>query len=95
MLSVGGKFIWIHSIPRGRSGGLLVGFNSECFDVREQEVGDFMIRCLVLHKEKKFIWNFINVYGAAQEHEKTNFCANYPLFATEANTLCFWVETLI
>jgi hypothetical protein len=46
-------------------------------------------------QRKKIIWNFINVYGAAQEHKKIIFCANYPIFATEANTLCFWVETLI
>jgi hypothetical protein len=46
-------------------------------------------------QRKKIIWNFINVYGAAQEHKKIIFYANYPLFATEANTLCFWVETLI
>jgi exonuclease III len=79
-ISGGKKFIWIHSIPRGRSGGLLVGFNSDCFDVREQEVGDFMIRCLVLHKEKNFIWNFINVYGAAQEHEKNKFLCELSSF---------------
>lgn len=29
-----------------------MGFNSDTFDVREKE-GEFMIRCLVYHKEKK------------------------------------------
>jgi hypothetical protein len=47
-----------------------VGFNSEVFDVRDHESGEFMIRTLVLHREKKKIWNFINVYDAAQNENK-------------------------
>jgi hypothetical protein len=42
-----------------------VGFDAEVFDVREKEMGEFMIKILVVHKENGFIWNFINVYGAA------------------------------
>jgi hypothetical protein len=45
-------FVWFSSPPNGRSGGLLVGFNSEVFDVREFEAGKFLIRTLVLHREK-------------------------------------------
>jgi exonuclease III len=43
----------------------LVGFNSETFEVGEHETSEFMIRALILHKEKNFIWKLINVYGAA------------------------------
>jgi hypothetical protein len=46
---------WFSSPPNGKSGGLLVGFNSEVFDVRDHEAGEFMIHTLVLHKEKNFI----------------------------------------
>jgi hypothetical protein len=60
------NFAWFWSPPNGRSGDLLVGFDADIFDVREKELGEFMIRILVVHKEKGFIWNFINVYGAAQ-----------------------------
>jgi hypothetical protein len=52
LLSGNMPFVWLNSPPNGRSGGLLVGFNADVFDVREQEVGEFMIRVLVLHKEK-------------------------------------------
>lgn len=45
------NFAWYWSPPNGRSGGLLSGFNSEVFDIREQELGEFMIRMLVFHKE--------------------------------------------
>jgi hypothetical protein len=50
-----------------------VGFNSEVFDVREHEAGEFMIHTLVLHREKNLIWNFVNVYGAAQKDHKSRF----------------------
>ena len=66
-------FAWFSSPPNGRSGGLLVGFNYEVFDVREHGAGEFMIRTLVLHKEKNIIWNFANVYGAAQKEHKSRF----------------------
>jgi exonuclease III len=66
-------FAWFSSPPNGRSGGLLVGFNSEVFDIREHEAGEFMIRTLVLHREKNLIWNFVNVYGAAQKEHKSRF----------------------
>jgi hypothetical protein len=59
------NFAWIWAPPNGRSGSLLVGFNAEVFDVREQEMGEFTIKILVVHKENGFIWNFINAYGAA------------------------------
>ena len=60
------NFAWFWTPANGRSGGLLVGFNADAFDVRETEMGDFMIKVLLVHKENGFIWNFINVYGAAQ-----------------------------
>jgi hypothetical protein len=50
-----------------------VGFNSEVFDVREFEAGEFLTRTLVLHREKNLIWNFVNVYGAAQKEHKSRF----------------------
>jgi hypothetical protein len=37
--------------PNERSSGLLVGFKSEVFDIRDQEAGEFMIIVLVLHKK--------------------------------------------
>ena len=51
-------FAWFSSPPNGRSGGLLVGFNSEVFDVREFEAGEFLTRTLVLHREKKSYLEF-------------------------------------
>jgi exonuclease III len=74
-------FQWVHSAPNGRSGGQLVGFNIDTFEVRETEEGEFMLRCLLFHKEKKFEWNFINVYGAAQNNRKESFLRELSSFS--------------
>jgi hypothetical protein len=54
---IGGNrnFAWVWSPPNGRSGGLLVGFDADIFDVREKDLGEFMICILVVHKESGFI----------------------------------------
>ena len=60
-------FAWFSSPPNGRSGGLLVGFNSDVFDVIEFEAGEFLIRTLVLHREKKSYLEFCQcVWGCSK-----------------------------
>jgi hypothetical protein len=71
--------------PNGRSGGLLVGFDSDMFDVREKELGEFMIQTLVIQKESGFIWNFINVYGAAQNDHKQKFLSELSSFCSNCS----------
>jgi hypothetical protein len=63
-------FKWVSSPPNGRSGGLLVGFNSDTFEVSDIQTKDFMIVCVVHHKIKNISWTFVNVYGAAQAENK-------------------------
>jgi exonuclease III len=77
------NFAWFWSPAKGRSGGLLVGLDADVFDIRQVDKGDFMIKVLMAHKESGFIWNFINVYGAAQNEYKqvfltelASFCSN-------------------
>jgi exonuclease III len=79
------NFVWVWSPPNGRSGGLLVGFDSDMFDVREKELGEFMIRLLVIQKDSGFIWNFINVYGAAQNDQKQNFLSELSSFCSKCS----------
>jgi exonuclease III len=82
------NFAWFWSLAKGRSGGLLVGLDADVFDIRQVDKVDFMIKVLLAHKESGFIWNFINVYGAAQNDYKqifltelASFCSNckYPM----------------
>jgi exonuclease III len=48
-------------------------------------MGDFMIKILVVHKENGFIWNFINVYGAAQNDQKQKFLSELSSFCSKCN----------
>jgi hypothetical protein len=65
-------FAWFSSPPNGRSGGLLVGFNSEVFDVREHEAGEFMIRTLVLHREKTLSGTLLMCMGLLKRSTKAD-----------------------
>lgn len=51
-----------------------MGVNMESLSVREVDAGDF---CVKFHLKSKdgFEWNFIAVYGAAQEAQKPTFLA--------------------
>ena len=69
-ISCNRNFAWFWSPAKGRSGGFLVGVEANVFDIRQVEKGDFRIRVLLAHKESGFVWNFINVYGAAQNDHK-------------------------
>jgi exonuclease III len=60
-----------------------VGFDANVFDIREKEMGDFMIKILVVHKENGFIWNFINVYDAAQNDQKQKVLSELSSFCSK------------
>jgi hypothetical protein len=89
------KSIWISSPPRGRSGGLLVGFNSDIFDVIRQDISEFMINCLIHHKSKNVTLNFVNIYGAAQVENKADFSVSSPVSVQNAKARPFLVVILI
>jgi hypothetical protein len=63
--------------PKGRSGWLLVGFNTDIFDIISQDISEFMITCLIHHKFKNISWNFINVYGAVHIENKDKFLCEF------------------
>jgi hypothetical protein len=89
-------FAWFSAPPNGRSGGLLVGFNSEVFDVREHEIGEFMIRTLVLHREKKILPGILlTCMVLLKRRIKANSCVNFRRFAREAMFPCSLGEILI
>jgi hypothetical protein len=79
------NFEWFWSPAKGRSGGFLVGFDADVFDIRQVDKGDFMIRVLLAHKESGFVWNFINVYGAAQNDHKQKILTELASFCSKCN----------
>jgi hypothetical protein len=87
-------FAWFSSPPNGRSGSLLVGFNSEMFDVREFEAGEFLTRTLVLHREKNLFGISLMCMGLLRRNTNPVSSVNCLLFAREARSLCLLVVIL-
>ena len=61
------------SAPHGRSGGILVGINSDTLQVKKVETGDYCVKLQLRNKNDGFEWAFIPVYGAAQDSHKFEF----------------------
>jgi exonuclease III len=70
------KYHWSWTQPRRRSGGNLVGINSEHFDVLDIAQGNFYLKFKLKSKSGNFDWCLISVYGAAQEEEKIDSYEN-------------------
>jgi hypothetical protein len=68
-------YLWKWIPSRGRSGGLLSGINIEFLDVGSFKEGTYTLQMNLWDKEKKEKWNFVNVYGVAQEENKHEFLA--------------------
>jgi hypothetical protein len=85
------------SAANGRSGGILVGINTNTLKVNRVDSGYFCVEFSIKSKLDRFEWLFVSVYGAAQDKYKHEFLAelvrmceaeNLPmLFAGDFNTL--------
>lgn len=65
LIGGGGKFSWNWTIPRGRSGGMLVGINEDKMEIMEVSKKNFLLHVKVKNRNDKFVWRLITVYGAA------------------------------
>jgi hypothetical protein len=74
-LSGGLDFLWYCLPPLGRSGGMLVGFNSQALSVRNIVAGDRCVKFHLVSKLDNFEWSLVTVYGAAQDAQKGEFLA--------------------
>ena len=72
-ISGGLDFQWYSRPPRGKSGGILLGINSDSMEVLAIEDEDFHIKFHVQNKADNFISSLVAVYGPAQEAHKTAF----------------------
>jgi hypothetical protein len=88
-------FAWFSAPPNGRSGGLLVGFNTDVFDVRENEIGEFMIHTLIFHREKISSETLLMCMVLLRRRMNADSCVNSRLFAREVVLLCSWEVILI
>jgi hypothetical protein len=66
-------YLWKWIPSRGKSGGMLNGINLDHFEVGGFVEGKYTLQLNLWDKEKEFKWNFVNVYGVAQEEFKNEF----------------------
>ena len=74
-LSGGLEFCWYCLPPQGRSGGILVGFNSLTLQVKGVLPGERCVKFHLVSKNDSFEWTLVVVYGAAQDAQKGEFLA--------------------
>jgi hypothetical protein len=74
-LAAGMDYNWFCLPPRGRSGGILAGFNSASLSVTKVISGDFCVKFHLKIKRDNFDWALVAVYGAAQDRHKPSFLA--------------------
>jgi exonuclease III len=74
-LAAGYNFSWFCLPPHGRSGGIVVGINSDTLQVLKVDTGDFCVKLHIKCKRDGFEWIMVSVYGAAQDTHKAEFLA--------------------
>ena len=72
-LANGKDFAWYCLPPHGRSGGILVGINTNTLKVTKVDSGDFCVKLSLKSKGNGFEWVLVPVYGAAQDSHKHAF----------------------
>lgn len=75
-------YLWKWVPSRGKSGGILVGINTEFLDVGSFIEGTYMLQLNLWDKQIRTKWNLITVYGAAQD-EKDAFLSELALFCSK------------
>lgn len=69
-------FHWDWMPATGKSGGILVGINTEKFNVLDVSKGKFCVKLELMDNDTKAHWDLVVVYGAAQNEEKSSFLSN-------------------
>ena len=72
-LEFGGQFAWNWLPANGLSGGLLLGFRDDCFEVGEWKKGIFFLSTTFLQRKCRTKWCFILVYGPADHRRSVEF----------------------
>ena len=79
------SYLWKWIPSRGRSGGILNGVNLDLMDVGGFHEGKYLIHLNLWDKQLKRKWDFLNIYGAAQEENKNEFLAEFVRFYNGVN----------
>lgn len=66
-------FDWLTKLTNGHFGGLLLGINTDLFNVLDRDVGEFYIGMVVESKKDNKKWTIINVYSPVQSEKEGSF----------------------
>jgi hypothetical protein len=72
----GDLFHWHWRAAVGRSGGMLLGIRDDSFEVGAIRQGNFFLSASLFHRETKFKFEFIGVYGPADHTRSHQFLAD-------------------
>jgi exonuclease III len=72
----GDLFHWHRRAAVGRSGGMLLGIRDDSFEVGAIDQGPFFLSAALFHRETKFKFEFIGVYGPADHSRSLQFLAD-------------------
>jgi exonuclease III len=72
----GELFHWHWRVASGRSGGKLLGIKDETFEVGSIDQGPFFLSATVFHRESKFKFEIVGVYGPADHARSATFLSN-------------------
>jgi exonuclease III len=73
--ALGGRkqFRWIWLPSKGSAWGILMGLDSDVFEVIRWDINDYSVSREVINKKEKFRCVIVTVYGAAYEEKKQEF----------------------
>jgi exonuclease III len=72
----GELFHWHRRAAVGRSGGMLLGIKDESFEVGAIDQGPFFLSATLLHRESKFKFVFVGVYGPVDHARSASFLSD-------------------
>jgi hypothetical protein len=67
------QFCWNWLPSKGSAGGILMGLDSDVFEVIRWSIKDYSVSYEVINKKEKFRCVIVTVYGAAYEEKKQEF----------------------
>jgi hypothetical protein len=75
MLSIDprGRYAWLSSSAKGRSGSLLLGVNKDAYEVKEWGDGSFFLSVIVVQLATRMTWVIFLVYGPTDYRRSPKF----------------------
>jgi hypothetical protein len=75
-------YLWVYNSAHGKSGGILCGVKKDLYDVGSFQQGEYMLQMNLWDKMNRIKWNFLVVYGAADEENKLDFLSELSSFCS-------------